>query len=162
MHTAYIGRDRETGDRVFLHLELRELIGPRETTAHDTVTSLTELTISGTEVQKGTTRTLAVGQISMHRRPESIRPAEGWTERDIASAWAIWDAWHLGSMSAACDHMDLTGLGTSYDERRHVVCPLTGARYGSAWWARPLPPDVETQARRLMSLPAGNVPAYVY
>lgn len=73
-----------------------------------------------------------------------------WSAADRARLLEIWRRWHLNDMRAACAHMDLPAE-TSYEARRHITCPLTGYRYGSAWLAEELPADVLADVRRFMA-----------
>lgn len=162
--TAYIGR-RKDGSRVFVHLKL-ETVGTtvKQTTAHKPVESIVRLTVSGSEVCRGDRSVSAGGQIRSSLNDVKIEN-RGWTRADVESLLTIWDAWHLNDFHADCEHMaaELATIPASdYDSRNGVTCPETGYRYGSAWLVEELPADVLAEFQRLMTLPAGNVPSYVY
>jgi hypothetical protein len=146
-----IGRTAD-GGRLFARIDLVEILGSHESADHDTLTNPLRFSASGWHVPYRRHESDSAGQ--MLDRYTVVKPAPGWTLDDIASLLAIWRQWHLNDMQAACAHMDVAGLGPSYDDRRHVVCPVTGERYGSKWWAREIPADVVVEIRRLMALPA--------
>jgi hypothetical protein len=167
--TAYIGRDRDTRDRVFAHITLRQIshAEPRETVTHETITDYTELSVTVSVYGYRSSSCVAAGQAREYLRdPRGLADHAGrWTAADIRSLSELWERWHLNGMRAACAHMTLPA-DTSYDTRRDIVCesprvPFRRYAYGRAWLVEDLPAEVVAEVQRLQALPRGHVPDYV-
>jgi hypothetical protein len=159
-HIAYIGRTPDA-ERVYVEISLQTKDGTNfRTTAHEPAGEYTELSIMGMTVDFRGRQVSSAGQINMHVSKVNPEKFSYWTRSDIRSLFNIWRWWHLNGMTPGCDHMELPA-DTSYDARKHIVCPETGYRYGSAWLVRELPADVIAEVERLMALPAGRIPDYV-
>lgn len=141
--TQLIGRDADKG-RVCITIDMKDD---------------GRLSITGTVYGYRSSHAWSCGQINMHNGLADITPAEGWTRADIESLNSIWDAWHLNDMRPYCEHMDLTGLGKTYDERKHITCDECG-RFGEKWWRAEVPADVRAEIDRLQALPVGKLPAH--
>jgi hypothetical protein len=74
--------------------------------------------------------------------------AAGWSSDRARRLHALWTRWHLNDMRAGCAHMAVTGNG--YDANRHLVCPVTGYRFGRAWLVEPMPDAVLAEARSFL------------
>ena len=155
----YIGRTH-TGARVFVTMLVARREVTMTTTAHEQVEGITRISIAGHLVSKGCRSVSAFGQIRS-ALANIIEYAPGWTEIDVVALAGLWQDWHMNDLESACEHMDLAGLGEDYDSRKHLVCPVTGYRYGQAWLYRAPTRAVLDQAARLQSLPTGHIPAYV-
>lgn len=44
------------------------------------------------------------GQIMMHLKAESVKPAPGWNTALIQRFLEVWERWHLNDMRAGCEH----------------------------------------------------------
>lgn len=127
-----------------------------ETVNHDSVTSVTRLSIVGNLYGPHCRNPWACGQIRNDVR-RVTRPSKGWTLEDIARLADIWEHWHLNDMRAACAHMSLP-TDTSYDARQHITCPRVRLvknqkhyRYGHAWLVESLPIDVLADVQRFIT-----------
>lgn len=74
----------------------------------------------------------------------------GWNRARVDKLVALWERWHLNGMRAACAHMQVIGDGR-YDSNKHLVCPETEYRYGSAWLVEVIPEDVLDEMRTFLS-----------
>ena len=163
-HRAFIGRTAE-GDRVWVEIQLatdwRDQDSPGvQTVEHGTTHRILRVSITGSGVYKGGRSISFCGQIiDTVAKVRDFRDS-GWRSGDVRSLVAIWERWHLNDMRPECAHMDLPE-DRSYDARRHITCPITGYKYGSAWLYEDVPGGVIAELERLIELPSGSVPEYV-
>lgn len=66
--------------------------------------------------------------------------AEGWTRADAARLAALWDAWHLNDMRAACEHQ--RALGWTWTTHPDAACPTCGYMLGHSWLREEVPANV--------------------
>lgn len=157
--TLFVGRTAE-GARMWVSIELRER-GAGQTIDHKRVENYTELSITGSLVERGCRSISACGQIISDLATVVDYRDSAFDEAAVGALLILWYRWHLNGMRAACSHMTEMPVDRSYDARRHITCPETGYRYGSAWLVEPLPASIITAVETFTALPAGKVPHYV-
>jgi len=139
----YVGRTI-AGDKVYLSIELRDIVSRAYSIEHKELLGYKELSISGLMVRKGGSITrdgdiYAAGQIVDTLR-RVIEPAAGLSRSDIRRIVEIWDRWHLNSMRAKCAHQDNNIVWDKCDP-----CPITGYSAGSAWLVEEFPPSIVSE-----------------
>lgn len=145
LRDAYAGRN-EYGDRIYLSVEVRERVGPVTTTEHEDLTKYTELSFTYDQIEKGRRTVSSFGANFYGAARSIVAPAKGWTLAELAIMADIAEEWHLNGMSAACAHMTPTAPrpypASYYDDNKHLTCPETGYRFGTAWLVRVAPTRV--------------------
>lgn len=157
--TAYIGRN-DNGHRVFVHMNLEDINKSLTTTHHHTVNSGVRISVTGSIVGKGSQSVIGVGQVLGELRYFDTGDSE-WTPTDVQSLIKVWKTWHLNDMRAGCAHMILP-RDESYDARKGITCVESGYKYGSAWLYEAPTHDVLREYKRLMALPTGDIPSYIF
>lgn len=178
----YVGMT-DDGMRVYIEIEyghgLNAHITPVETTDHREIDRPSGLSITGYGTFSGRAASVMGGQITSTLL-EVTRPAPGLERPDLLALVRIWDAWHLSDMTAACDHMDLdtvpadlptyvpsySATGPSRHKGdldrtgwmlKHLVCPVTGYRYGRKWLAREVPAEILAELEGILGKRAARV-----
>lgn len=161
MSTHNIGRDA-SGNAVYVTINLTERAGTFKTINHETVETITRVSVSG-GIRDGRRQDYsACGQIV-----EDVAAvwdlAPGWTADDLASLVSVWRRWHLNDMRAGCSHVPAPvwehgPYGRQPDLKNTPACHETGYRYGHAWLVEEVPADVVAELARLTALPTGRVP----
>lgn len=162
MSTHNIGRDAG-GNDVYVTINLTDLEGKFKTINHETVETITRVSVTG-GVRDGRRQDYsACGQIV--EDVATVRDlAPGWTADDLVSLVSVWRRWHLNDMRAGCSHVPTPAWeDRPYrrpDLKNTPACPETGYRYGHAWLVEEAPADVVAELTRLTALPTGLVPAW--
>lgn len=158
LFTAYIGRNADR-ERTYVEVDMtgQQNAATSLTTFHEPVPAGNiNLAITGWTLRYRGRSWSGGGQI----RDDLLHMteiADGWKLSDVRSLFRIWRDYHLNDMTPACAHMNVDGLAEGYDARKHLVCPETGYRYGSAHLTRIIPADVWAELRRLSELPSGKI-----
>jgi len=138
--------------RVHIDAELRTDGGQWQTVDHATVHAPVMLSATHTTYKgrKNIERNLEGSGAGYRDVLRVVRPAPGYTLAEVHELGRIGERWHLNTMRAGCAHMELPA-DTSYDARKHITCPKTGYKYGSAWLTEVLPQEVADRFQELAS-----------
>jgi hypothetical protein len=138
--------------RVHIDAELRTSEGDGRTIEHKPVTDPVTLAATHTTYKgkKNIERNMEGSGAGYRDVLRVVEPAPGYTLAEVRELGRIGERWHLNTMRAGCAHMDLP-KDTSYDARKHIVCPETGYKYGSAWLTEELPEEVAERFKELAS-----------
>lgn len=152
----FVGRHHD-GTRMFVDMRLGTTDRPRASVYHEPVRpGAPTISVSGMTV-RAKSRTISSAGQNLADLSLVMHPAPGWTPSDVGTLLRIWREFHLNKMKAGCEHMRSVRATIDHNQ----VCNVTGFRYGQAWLYRPIPARTLREFRRLMSLPTGDVPAYV-
>lgn len=149
-----IGRTT-TGSRIFATVNIRMQDRDAVSVEHLPVEAgYTSLSFTWAEIEKGR-RTISCCGCGTDWSVDAVRePADGFTLKQIRRLAEIAKEWHLSDMQAGCLHMTLP-KDESYDARKHITCPRTGYKYGSAWLVKVVPEELITELHEMFGVPMG-------
>jgi hypothetical protein len=122
------------------------------------VKGFTKVYFSGTISSEN--RALCIGDIAETLRDLKVEPESG-----LGQLCAIWERWHMNSMRHGTrrqlEIIKGSGCGGRYDDCCRVLKSKRllkdhGHTYGTDWLAEPLPPEVETELRDLVTSLGGK------
>ena len=144
------------GARVLVSGELHRQPVSRnvETVTHEMVNNPEGLsvTVAAFTGRRNIERNLANGMHSLDFfGPKITTPAPGFTLAEVRELVELGIHWHGNTVRAGCVHM-ATPEGSTVAERLDagVTCPETGQKWGSRWYADPLPDEVRDRFIELM------------
>jgi hypothetical protein len=171
MRDVLVGRTGD-GSRIYVSAAIQELTreGGYQTVTHETVPTVTRVSLMGLEVEKGCRNASSGGQM-LERLRDVVKPEPPFTVGDVRSLHAIWKRWHLNDTKAGCSHVpeplwEDSSYGPRPDLKNTPACPETGYRYGHAWLVEPLPADgtgtLEGDPAAVLRFIAGRRPVTTY
>ena len=154
----FIGQDGD-GNKVHVEVELREGdLSDRhlvyETVEHSKVLNPLTVTVTHDVYEAGRQDPISAGAGTDPIR-DVVAFTPGWDQEKATKLAAMADRWHNNTLRAGCAHQRVVWEGDSPHNMRPSLdkappCPHTGYRYGRAWLAEVLPPDVEAYFRGLI------------
>lgn len=141
------------------HMEWKETPTPHQTIEHVECLALVEFTFAWQIFERRAGRWEETG---WHRDRldldaiDGLAWQDGWDEARVERIAVLGGEWHLNGLQAACAHQAVVWDETPYRQPsldRTMPCPTSGYRYGTAWLARPMPPEIEAELRSLCAIP---------